>query len=43
MNGKKIVIVAIKESENLGIGYLASMLNKAGYNTSVLVYKDNNE
>jgi len=43
MKGKNIVIVAIKESENLGIGYLASVLNDAGYNTRIFVYKDNNE
>jgi len=43
MIGKKVVIIAIKESENLGIGYLTSLLNEAGYNTRIYVYKDNNE
>ena len=43
MKRKNIFIVAIKESENLGIGYLASVLTEAGYNTRIFVYNENNE
>jgi anaerobic magnesium-protoporphyrin IX monomethyl ester cyclase len=43
MKKKNIVIVALKESENLGIGYLASVVNEAGYNTRIFVYRDNDE
>jgi anaerobic magnesium-protoporphyrin IX monomethyl ester cyclase len=43
MKGRSFVFVAIKESENLGIGYLASVLNEAGYKTRIFVYNDNNE
>lgn len=43
MKIKNIVIVAIKESENLGIGYLTSVLNEAGYNTRIFVFRENSE
>jgi anaerobic magnesium-protoporphyrin IX monomethyl ester cyclase len=43
MKRKNVFIVTIKEAANLGIGYLASVLNESGYNTSVFVYNDNNE
>lgn len=42
MKGKKIVIVAIQEFENLGIGYLTSVLEAAGYHTRIAVYKNDN-
>jgi anaerobic magnesium-protoporphyrin IX monomethyl ester cyclase len=43
MKKKNIVLVAIQESENLGIGYLSAVLNETGYNTRIFVHKDNNE
>ncbi|GEM_PF-476405 len=43
MKGKNIVLVGIKNTENLGIGYLASVLNSAGYNVRIYCHNDFND
>ena len=43
MKVRKIVFVAIKEFENLGIGYLSAVLEEAGYQTRIAVYKGDND
>lgn len=43
MNKRPVVIVAFEESDNLGTGYLASVLSVAGYDTRIIDFNDEDE
>ena len=43
MNTHPVVFVAFEEFDNLGVGYLSSVLSEAGYESSVIDFKDKKE
>jgi anaerobic magnesium-protoporphyrin IX monomethyl ester cyclase len=43
MNKHPVVLIAFKESDNLGIGYLASVLSEKGINTAVIDFRYSKE
>ena len=42
MNKHPVVLIAFEESENLGIGYLSSVLSEAGINTVIIDFCHDN-
>jgi anaerobic magnesium-protoporphyrin IX monomethyl ester cyclase len=43
MNTHPVAFVAFKEFDNLGVGYLASVLSEAGYESSVIDFREGKE
>jgi anaerobic magnesium-protoporphyrin IX monomethyl ester cyclase len=43
MNNNLVVLVAFREFDNLGVGYIASVLSEAGYECLIIDFKKNRE
>ncbi|HCC70776.1 MAG TPA: hypothetical protein DEQ09_06455 [Bacteroidales bacterium] len=40
MNNNNVILFAFEERDNLGMGYLASALTNAGYNTNIIDFRE---
>ena len=43
MSTRKVLLVAFKEFDNLGVGYLAAILSKSGYEPLIIDFRDGKE
>ncbi len=43
MNNNNVVFIAFEERDNLGVGYLASVLSEAGYNSKIIDFRESRE
>jgi len=41
MENNKVVFIALSDYDNLGVGYMASILDKAGFRTKILDFRNN--